>query len=321
LEQQPCSDQSNVFKKMSIKVNSSGIAAFLAISGIVMFSAKAIMVKLSYRFDADVLTVLLLRMVFALPFYLVIAYRSLKNQEGYRLTKRDFISLLALGFIGYYAASYFDFLGLKYISASLERLILFVYPTLVILITWIALQKRPTRIQVFAIILTYGGILLAFADDLEMSGNGMWKGVILIFLSAFTYAIYLVGSGRMIPKIGPVRFTSYAMIMSHVLVIIHYSINEYDGSTASALANLCTWIFYGYFFHSSALVFDIRSYQENWDHRILPFMAVWGPISTIILAVIFLGERLDYYQIAGTDSRDFWCKYHQFEKISEIVLY
>jgi drug/metabolite transporter (DMT)-like permease len=284
---------------MSIKVNSSGIAAFLAISGIVMFSAKAIMVKLSYRFDADVLTVLLLRMVFALPFYLVIAYRSLKNQEGYRLTKRDFISLLALGFIGYYAASYFDFLGLKYISASLERLILFVYPTLVILITWIALQKRPTRIQVFAIILTYGGILLAFADDLEMSGNGMWKGVIFIFLSAFTYAIYLVGSGSMIPRIGPVRFTSYAMIISCILVIIHYSIMN----TTEVLHQ--PWQIYALGFAMAVISTVIPSFliSEAIKRIGASNFAIYGslgPISTIILAIIFLGERLDFYQIVGT---------------------
>jgi drug/metabolite transporter (DMT)-like permease len=284
---------------MSIKVNSSGIAAFLAISGIVMFSAKAIMVKLSYRFDADVLTVLLLRMVFALPFYLVIAYRSSKNQEGYRLTKRDFISLLALGFIGYYAASYFDFLGLKYISASLERLILFVYPTLVILITWIALQKRPTRIQVFAIILTYGGILLAFADDLEMSGNGMWKGVIFIFLSAFTYAIYLVGSGSMIPRIGPVRFTSYAMIISCILVIIHYSIMN----TTEVLHQ--PWQIYALGFAMAVISTVIPSFliSEAIKRIGASNFAIYGslgPISTIILAIIFLGERLDFYQIVGT---------------------
>jgi drug/metabolite transporter (DMT)-like permease len=257
------------------------------------------MVKLSYRFDADVLTVLLLRMVFALPFYLVFAYRSTKKQEGYCMTKRDFMSLIALGFIGYYAASYFDFLGLRFISASLERLILFVYPTLVILITWIALRKRPTRIQVFAIIITYGGILLAFADDLEMSGNGMWKGVIFIFLSAFTYAIYLVGSGSMIPRIGPVRFTSYAMIVSCFLVIIHYSIMN----TTEVLHQ--PWQIYALGFAMAVISTVIPSFliSEAIKRIGASNFAIYGslgPISTIILAIIFLGERLDFYQIVGT---------------------
>jgi drug/metabolite transporter (DMT)-like permease len=288
-----------MFEEMSIKTNSAGFAALLAISGIVMFSAKAIMVKLSYRFDADVLTVLLLRMVFALPFYTVFAYRSSKKQEGYRMTKRDFMSLIALGFIGYYAASYFDFLGLRFISASLERLILFVYPTLVILITWIALRKRPTRIQVFAIIITYGGILLAFADDLEMSGNGMWKGVIFIFLSAFTYAIYLVGSGSMIPRIGPVRFTSYAMIVSCFLVIIHYSIMN----TTEVLHQ--PWQIYALGFAMAVISTVIPSFliSEAIKRIGASNFAIYGslgPISTIILAIIFLGERLDFYQIVGT---------------------
>lgn len=284
---------------MRIKTDNVGFAALLAITGIVMFSAKAIMVKLSYRYDADVLTVLLLRMVFALPFYLVFAYRSSKKSDGYHMTKKDIVTLVALGFVGYYAASYFDFLGLKFISASLERLILFVYPTLVILITWVALQKRPSRVQVIAIIITYAGIFLAFADDLEMSGDGLWKGVIFIFLSAFTYAIYLVGSGSMIPRIGPVRFTAYAMIISCILVIIHYSIMN----STEVLHQ--PWQIYALGFAMAVISTVIPSFliSEAIKRIGASNFAIYGslgPISTIILAIIFLGERLDFYQIAGT---------------------
>jgi drug/metabolite transporter (DMT)-like permease len=284
---------------MRLKTDHAGYAALLAITGIVMFSAKAIMVKLSYRYDADVLTVLLLRMVFALPFYLVFAYRSSNKSGGYQMTKKDTVTLIALGFVGYYAASYFDFLGLKFISASLERLILFVYPTLVILIAWVALQKRPTRLQVLAVIITYAGIFLAFADDLEMSGDGLWRGVIYIFLSAFTYAIYLVGSGSMIPRIGPVRFTSYAMIVSCILVIIHYSMMN----TTEVLHQ--PWQIYVLGFAMALISTVIPSFliSEAIKRIGASNFAIYGslgPISTIILAIIFLGERLDFYQIAGT---------------------
>lgn len=271
----------------------------MAITGIVMFSAKAVMVKLSYRFDTDVLTILLLRMVFALPFYLAVAYRTSIKSDGYQMTRKDIFSVIGLGFIGYYAASYFDFLGLKFISASLERLILFVYPTLVILISWLVLRKRPTKLQVLAIAITYAGIFLAFANDLNVTGNGLWKGVIFIFLSAFTYAIYLVGSGSMIPRIGPVRFTAYAMIVSCILVIIHYSIMH----STEVLHQ--PWQIYVLGFAMAIISTVIPSFliSEAIKRIGASNFAIYGslgPISTILLAIIFLGERLDVYQIAGT---------------------
>ncbi len=167
-----------------------------------MFSAKAIMVKLGYRFDVDTVTLLLLRMVFALPIYLIISFRESKKEGTYKLNRKDIFNLIGLGVVGYYLASFFDFYGLKFITASLERLILFIYPTLVIIITAVVLKKKATKIQVYAILITYLGIFVAFADDLNVEGNGLWIGTISIFLSAFTYAIYLVGSGVMIPKLG-----------------------------------------------------------------------------------------------------------------------
>ncbi len=264
-----------------------------------MFSAKAVMVKLSYRFDVDVLTILLLRMVFALPVYLFIAFRTSGKFNEYRLTRRDVAALIALGFIGYYAASYFDFYGLKFISASLERLILFVYPTLVILITWIIFSKKPSKIQILAILITYAGIFLAFANDLNVSGEGLWKGVVLIFLSAFTYAIYLVGSGRLIPRIGPVRFTAYAMIVSCILVILHYSVVH------STEVFHQPWQIYALglsmaIFSTVVPSFLIAEAIKRIGASNFAIYGSLGPISTIILAVIFLGETLDHYQIAGT---------------------
>jgi drug/metabolite transporter (DMT)-like permease len=281
------------------RFNSAGFATFLAVSGIVMFSAKAIMVKLAYRYDADALTVLLLRMLFSLPFYIFFAWRSGSKANIYQLNRRDYLLLIALGFVGYYLASYFDFYGLKFITASLERLILFVYPTLVILITWIYFKIKPTRLQVYAIIMTYSGIFLALANDLTFSGDGLWKGVVLIFLSAFTYALYLVGSGAMIPRIGPVRFTSYAMIVSCVMVILHYSIEN----TTEVLHQ--PWQVYALglamaIFSTVVPSFLISEAIKRIGASNFAIYGSLGPISTIILAIIFLGEILDVFQIAGT---------------------
>lgn len=264
-----------------------------------MFSAKAIMVKLGYRYDVDTVTLLLLRMIFALPVYLIISLREAKRDNSYSLTRKDIISIIGLGFVGYYLASYFDFYGLQFISASLERLVLFVYPTLVIIISIVALKKKVSKIQIYAIVITYVGIFIAFADDLNVQGNGLWEGTTFIFLSALTYAIYLVGSGEMIPKLGSVRFTAYAMTVSCVIVILHYL------ATNSFEVFHQPWQVYILGFAMATISTIIPSFliSEAIKKIGASNFAIYGsigPISTILLAIIFLGERIHFFQIAGT---------------------
>ena len=282
-----------------MKLSNKSLGAIIGITGIVMFSAKAIMVKLGYRYDVDTVTLLLLRMVFALPFYFVIAVKETKKKNSNKLSKKDIWRVIGLGFIGYYLASYFDFFGLKFISASLERLILFVYPTLVIIISVIFLKKKATRIQIYSILVTYLGIFIAFADDLNFEGDNLWIGVGSIFLSALTYAFYLVGSGVMIPKLGAVRFTAYAMTVSCIMVIIHYLLTN----TVEVLHQ--PWQVYALGFGMATVSTVIPSFLISEAIRRLgasnfAIFGSIGPISTIVLAIIFLGERIDFYQIIGT---------------------
>lgn len=282
-----------------MKLSYKSIGAIIGVVGIVMFSAKAIMVKLGYRYDADAVTLLLLRMVFALPFYIVIAIRETKKVNAVRLKWRDIGIVIGLGFIGYYLASYFDFYGLQFISASLERLILFVYPTLVVIISIVFLKKKATKLQAYAILVTYLGIFIAFADDLEVQSEQLWLGVSSIFLSALTYAFYLVGSGVMIPKLGAVRFTAYAMTISCIIVIIHYLV-------ANSLEVFHQpWQVYALGFGMASISTVIPSFliSEAIKRLGASNFAIYGsigPISTILLAIVFLGERIDVYQIIGT---------------------
>ncbi len=284
---------------MKINFSNKGLGALLAITGIVMFSAKAIMVKLGYRHDVDALTLLLLRMTFALPVYLYISIRETKKVNTYQLIRKDYLAVVGLGCIGYYLASYLDFYGLQFISASLERLILFVYPTLVIIISAIVLKKKATKLQVYAILITYFGVFIAFADDLGSAGDDLWKGTISIFLSALTYAVYLVGSGAMIPKLGPIRYTAYAMTVSCVMVLLHYlAINSFEVFHQP-------WEVYALGFAMAMISTVVPSFLISEAIRRLGAsnFAIYGslgPISTIILAVIFLGERIDIFQIIGT---------------------
>ena len=270
---------------------------FIAVLGIVLFSAKAIMVKLAYRYEVSSLHLLLFRMLFSLPFYLLVLY-FYKSAPSEKIKKEDYLWLVFFGFIGYYLASYFDFLGLQYIKAGLERIILFIYPTLVLLISRIFLKEKISVKQVIAILITYFGVIVTFSGELQYTGEHILLGGFLIFLSALTYASYLVGSGWLIPKFGVLRFTSLAMIVSTVCVIVHYLI---VGRTS----------IFGYAYQVYLLGF-LMAVLSTLIPSFLVSLAIKkigasnfsiigsiGPISTIVLAYIFLDERLTLLQLLG----------------------
>ena len=271
----------------------------LGMLGIVLFSSKAVMVKLAYNCEVDAISVLLLRMVFSFPFYLIIAfiYRN-KNTSKY-ITKIDYYWVIIFGIVGYYLASYFDFVGLIYIKASLERIILFIYPTIVLLLNKWFLKRPITKVQAGAIALTYLGILIAFSDEVNVSGSNVFLGGFFIVLSAITYASYLVGSGWLIPKFGVVQFTSYAMLVSCICVFIHYSI------IAEVSILSYSWEVYLLGFLIAVFATVVPSFLVSASIKLINssnFAAIAGigPISTIVLASIFLNEKLTLLQLFGT---------------------
>ena len=271
---------------------------FLGILGIVLFSSKAVMVKLAYNYKVDAITMLLLRMLFSFPFYVVIAYLYRNKNQGITTTKKDYAWVLFFGFVGYYLASFFDFVGLTYIKASLERIILFVYPTIVILLNRLFFNQPITKTQILAIFLSYLGIVIAFSDEVDISGNNVYLGGLFVLLSAITYASYLVGSGWLIPKFGVVKFTAYAMLVSCFCVFIHFSIiGESD------LLNL-PWQVYGLGGLIAVFSTVIPSFLVSASIKIISssnfaIVAGVGPISTIILASFFLNETLTLFQFFG----------------------
>lgn len=264
--------------------------------GILLFSSKAVMVKLAYQYQVDSVSLLLLRMAFALPFYVAIA--SIKKPPS-EIKRKDYLWLIGLGLIGYYLASYFDFLGLQFIKASLERLILFIYPTLVVLISYVVFRKKITRRQALGIGITYVGILVIFGVELKLSDQSdVILGGSLIFLSALTYASYLVGSGWLIPKFGSMVFTAYAMIVSCLAVIAHYSI-----ATPSSLLDFPREVYLiGFLMAVFATVvpsFLISFAIKNLGASNFSIFGSLGPVSTIGLAYIFLNERISMLQFLG----------------------
>ena len=276
------------------------IAIGFGLTGIILFSTKAIFAKLAYLYEVDAINVLLLRMVFSLPFYLILAF--FKNEKKVTATKNDYLRLLLLGFLGYYLASYFDFKGLEYIKASLERLILFIYPTFVIILSFIFLKIKISRYQFYAILVTYFGICIVFLPEIEISTpSTTLKGSLLVLLSAVTYASYIFGSSCLIPKFGTRRFTCYVMIVSSIMIITQYIIE------CEMSVNLLNFPQEVYMYGILIAIFStvIPSFlislaiKELGPNQFSLFGSI-GPISTLMLAYVFLEERLSTLQVLGS---------------------
>lgn len=273
------------------------IFAFL---GAILYSTKAVFVKLAYEYDVDAVTLLLLRMLFSLPFYIGIAIYIARKSSGYKLTKKDYQQLFFLGIIGYYLSSFLDFKGLEYITASLERLILFIYPTIVVFIGYFFFKEKINRSQVIALVLTYIGIAIVFVGNVDITNQrNLIIGSLLIVACAFLFAVYMVGSGQILPRIGTWRFTSYALMISSVAVILHYIIeNKGIGNFDYPLP------VFGYGLLMATISTVIPTLLISEAIRLIgasnvAIVGSVGPISTITLAWIFLDERLAFVQILG----------------------
>ncbi len=270
----------------------------LAIVGVILFSAKAVMVKMAYQYNINSEHLLLFRMLFSLPFYFVIAILN-KPSNPKEIKGKDYLWIIFFGFVGYYLASYFDFLGLQYVKAGLERIILFVYPTFVIIISRFFLKDKITKQQLVAIIITYIGVVITFWQELKLDSANIGLGALLIFFSALTYAIYLVGSGWLIPKFGAVTFTSYAMIVSSLCIISQYLIfdrgNLFDYSLEVYILAILMAVF------STIIPSYLISYAiARLGASNVAIIGSLGPISTIILAFFLLDESMSSVQILGS---------------------
>ncbi|MHA7862851.1 DMT family transporter [Flagellimonas marinaquae] len=279
-------------------MSSKSIGVLYGVLGVVLFSSKAVMVKLAYGYHVDTLDLLLFRMIFSLPFYIFILFLIRKKTANMIIGTKDYVWLFVFGFVGYYLASYFDFLGLNYIKAGLERIILFVYPTIVVFLSWLAFKQKITKVQTIAILITYLGVLITFWDELDVGGNEVLAGGFLVLLSAITYASYLVGSGWLIPKFGVLRFTCYAMIVSTFCIVVHYLFAGDWGFTEYP------WQVYAYglamaIFATLIPSFLVSAAIERLGASNFSILGSLGPVSTILLAYVFLDEKLTYWQLAG----------------------
>ena len=288
----------------SISITQRLVACAILLLGAILFSTKAVMVKLALPYGIDPVSLLALRMLFSLPIYLLILiFISCKSSVATK-SRGQMPRIIFLGIIGYYLASYFDFAGLAFISASLERVILYLYPTMVLLISAIFLKKQIHIQQWIAIGLCYTGVAIAvLLGKSNINGTNHSLGVALIFLSAITYAVYLVGSGEVIPAVGVWRFTCYAMIVSSLCVITHFLLANPPNQWKGLLQHPWEVYAYGGAMAIFATVIPSLLISEGIKRIGASNAAIIGgvgPISTIILASIFLGESLTVAQTVGT---------------------
>ncbi len=280
--------------------NSYLFAAILTVIGAILFSTKAILIKLAYQHPIDSLSLLALRMLFSLPFFIGILLFKKNEATDLPIVRADWLKMAAIGMSGFYCASYLDFIGLQYISASLERMVLYIYPTLVLLISAIAFKQKISKIQYIALALSYIGVAIIFSGKISTVGNSNpLLGAFFVFFAALTYAIFLVGSGQLLPRIGTRRFTSYSMIAAATAVLLHNTIaNGFD------LLKYPLEI-YGIVLFMAIFATVVPTFMIAEGIRIIgannsSIIGAIGPVSTIVLAYFFLGERLYPLQILGT---------------------
>ena len=273
----------------------SGLA--LAVAGSIAFSAKAIIVKLAYRHGVDAVTLIMYRMLFALPLFLALAWWAGRGKP--RLTRRDLAVVSGLGFSGYYLASYLDFAGLQYISASLERLILYLNPTLVLFLGALLFKRRVQPRQLLALAVSYSGVLLVFGHEANLSGADTLLGAALVFSGTVSYAVYLVYSGAEVQRLGALRLTGWATSVACVLCILQFVLlRPLDAALVAPQviwlsllnATLCTF----------APVLMVMMAIERVGATMTAQTGMIGPLSTILMGVLILGEPFNAWVGAGT---------------------
>lgn len=279
------------------------IGSLLVLAAAVTVSSKAIMVKLAYAHGVDAETLIALRMLFSMPFFLALAFWAYMSGTAPQITAHDGWLIAVLGVVGGYAPMWFDFAGLAYVSAGLERIILFLYPTMVVLISAAVYKHRIGRREVIALLASYLGVALAVGHDLSVLKSGAAEtllGVVLVAISALIYAAYLVFSGRVIPRVGTANFTAYTMLIAGMASGTHFAVTEHKLSIlglptpvyeiALLMAVVATVL--------PAIMLNAGIHRLGSNKASL--VSSVGPVSTIVLASIFLGEGITLMQLAGT---------------------
>ncbi|MES2932422.1 MAG: DMT family transporter [Pseudomonadota bacterium] len=273
------------------------IGLSIALSGAILFSTKAIVAKLIYHYHVDAMTLLAFRMLFSLPIFAAVAYWQMRKSAP--LSVADRWRLFGLGLIGYYLSSYLDFMGLEYISVGLERLILFLIPTFVLLIGAIFFKKRIDKVEWLALVISYLGIVLVFMHDLQNGGNRVALGSTLVFGAALAYAMYLIFSGELLQRIGSLRLASYAMCTSSAAGIAQFFILRPTAMLVQP--GPVYWLsLVNAIFCTVLPVFLTMTAVARIGAASTSQASMVGPIATLFLGVWILNDPITGWQLTGT---------------------
>ena len=269
----------------------------LAAAGSIAFSGKAIIVKLAFRHGVDAVTLLMYRMLFALPIFAAMAWWASRGKPP--LTRRDWLGVLGLGVTGYYLASFLDFAGLQYVTAAFERLILYLNPTLVLLLGWLLYGKRIGHRQIVAMAVSYSGVLLVFGHEVNLQGANVALGALLVFLSAISYALYMGYSGELVGRLGSLRLAGLATSVACGLCIAQFALLR--PLSAAQVAPEVIWLSLLNATACTALpVLLVMMAIERVGAGLTAQTGMIGPMSTILMGVLILGEPINAWIIAGT---------------------
>lgn len=268
-----------------------------AFVGVLAFSFRPILIKLSYAaHPVSPVTLLFLRMTLSLPFFLVIGW-WLRNQEP-RLSRRDWAAIAGLGFLGYYAASFLDFVGLQWVGAGVGRLILYLFPTLVLLLSFVFLHKKPTWREIAALVLSYAGIALVLSNQLAIESRLFALGAALVFASALCYAAYLVAGSQVVKRVGSMRFTAYSTVVATVPAVLQFAVMESPGALDLPP------VVWGYAIVLATVVTVLPLFlQAEALHRIganhFALIGAVGPVSVAVTSALGLDEPFTGIQALG----------------------
>jgi drug/metabolite transporter (DMT)-like permease len=269
-----------------------------ALAGTVTFAFRPVLIKLGYSaHPVSATTLLFLRMTLSLPFFLAMAWWM---RNGEPIARRDWLGIVGLGFLGYCLASLLDFLGLQYVSAGVGRLIMFLYPTLVIVLSALFLAKPPTRRELAALAITYTGIALVLSHQISFDPEHRLFvfGALLVFASAMCYAVYLVTGSQLVKRVGSARFTAYTMIVSTLPAVVQFAILESPAALelparvwwiAVVLATVCTVL----------PVFLVAEALKRIGANHFALIGALGPVTTVLADFFLLEGALSVAQILG----------------------
>jgi drug/metabolite transporter (DMT)-like permease len=282
---------------------SPSAGVWMASVGAILFSAKAIVIKLAYRHGVHAEVLLALRMLLSMPFFAAaLLWSSLRRPSGLPILpgRADLLLIAVAGVLGYYAASLLDFMGLEYISAALERLILFTYPPIVLLISCSLRRQWPGVRALLAMALSYAGLLLVYSHEVRLEGAHVTLGAALVLASSLCYAAYLVLAGSLLARLGTIRVTSLATLVSGAIILLQVSLHTSWRELWTQPAAVWGLSWFNAIFCTVVPVFTVMIAMRLIGATQVAQIGMLGPVATIALGVLVLDEHFSAYHIAGT---------------------